>query len=163
MNSATALSTFMNPFLMWSRLAWKIGEMAVTSIPVIGDRTGRLVLGNLAADPRVQHAFDSMGREKGEAAWAAGRAVGLRMLLLNQQFAAMTFNHVLATSAALMSIAASRSPGESAFRQTRLVHDTLTRSVAATSKLSHSTADLAHRALKPVHARVRKNVRRLTK
>ncbi len=47
MNSSQALNLFMNPFLMWSRLAWKTGEMAIASPQVVGHRTSRLAL----ADP----------------------------------------------------------------------------------------------------------------
>jgi hypothetical protein len=153
----------MDPFLTWSRFAWKFGEMAVASAAVIGDRAGRLGLAGSVPGARERREIAVMGREKGEAAWAAAQAVGLRMLILNQQFAALAFNHMLSTSAALMAIAASRSPAESVMRQSRLVRDTMTRSAIATSRLFGSTARLAQRALKPVHARVSGNVRRLAR
>jgi hypothetical protein len=38
----------MNPFLMWSRLAWKTGEMAIASAQVIGHRTSRPALSGAA-------------------------------------------------------------------------------------------------------------------
>jgi hypothetical protein len=63
----------------------------------------------------------------------------------------------------LKSIAARRTAAESVDRQSKLVRDTMTRSVVAASKLSDSTAHLARRALKPVHTRVSGNVRRFGK
>jgi hypothetical protein len=81
--------------------------------------------------------------------------------MLNQQFAALAFKQMLSASAALMSIAASRTAAESVGRQSKLARDTMTSSVVAVSKLSDSTAQLARRALKPVHTRVSGNVRRL--
>ncbi|HEX7455020.1 MAG TPA: hypothetical protein VF296_03170 [Gallionella sp.] len=73
------------------------------------------------------------------------------------------FKLMLSASVALMSIAASRTAAESVDRQSKLLRDTMTSSVVAASKLSGSTAELARRALKPVHTRVSGNVRRLGK
>ena len=161
MNSSEALNLFMNPFLMWSRLAWKTGELAIASAQVIGHRTKRIALAGSLPSARDQREFALMGQEKGAAAMESAQAVGVRMLMLNQQFAALAFKQVLSTSVALMSIAASRTAAESAGRQSKLVRDTMASSVVAASKLSGSTAQLARRALKPVHARVSGNVRRL--
>src|SRR5688572_3499216 len=47
-NSRRTLNSFMNPFLLWSRLAWKTGEMAIASAPVVGHRTGRFLLAGVA-------------------------------------------------------------------------------------------------------------------
>jgi hypothetical protein len=63
----------------------------------------------------------------------------------------------------LKSLTASGAAAESVDRQSKLVRDTMTRSVVAASKRSGSTARLARRALKPVHTRVSGNVRRLGK
>jgi hypothetical protein len=153
----------MNPFLMWSQLGWKSGEMAIAAAQVIGHRTSRLALAGSLPSARDQREFALMGQEKGEAALESAQAVGVRMLMLNQQFAAFAFKQMLSASVALMSIAASRTAAESVDRQSKLVRDTMTRSVVAASKLSGSTAQLARRALKPVHTRVSGNVRRLGK
>jgi hypothetical protein len=159
--SSRALNLFIDPFLMWSRLAWKAGEMAIASAPVIGHRTGRLALASSVTTARDQREFALMGQEKGRAALESAQAAGVRMLMMNQQFAALAFKQMLSASAALLSIAASRTAAESVHRQSKLVRDTLNNSVAATSKLSSGAAQLARRALSPVHARVRGNVRRL--
>jgi hypothetical protein len=104
-----------------------------------------------------------MGQEKGEAALKSAQAVVVPMLMLNQQLAALAFKQMLSASVALMSIAASRTAAESVDRQSKLVRDTVNSSAVAASKLSGSTAQLARRALKPVHTRVSGNVRRLGK
>ena len=95
MNSSRALNLFMNPFLMWSQLAWKTGEMAIASAQVIGHRTGRLARAGPVPDARDQREFALMGREKGAAAMESAQAVGVRMLMLNQQFAALAFKQML--------------------------------------------------------------------
>jgi hypothetical protein len=151
----------MNPFLMWSRLAWKTGEMAIGSAQVIGHRTSRLALAGPVPSARDRREFALMSQEKGEAAMESAQAVGVRMLTLNQQFAVLAFKQTLSASAALMSIVASRTATESAGHQSKLVRDTMANSVVAASKFSGATAQFARRALKPVHARVSGNVRRL--
>lgn len=140
---------------------WKTGEMAIGSAQIIGQRTSRFALASSVPSARDQREFALMGQEKGEAAMESAQAVGIRMLTLNQQFAALAFKQMLSTSAALMSIAASRTAAESVDRQLKLVRDTMGSSVAAASKFSGSTAQLARCALKPVHTRVSGNVTRL--
>lgn len=161
MNSSQALSLFMNPFWAWSELAWKTSEMAIASAPVIGHRTSRFALAGSVSSVRDQRDFALMGQEKVEAVLESAQAVGVRLLMLNQEFAALAFKQMLSTSVALMSIATSRTAAESVERQSRLVRDSMTSSVVAASKLSGSAAQLARRALSPVHTRVRGNARRL--
>ena len=146
---------------MWSQLAWKVGEMAIASAQIIDHRTSRFALAGPVPSARDQREFALMGHEKGEAALESAQAVGVRMLMLNQQFATLAFKQMMSASAALLSLAASRTAAESVERQSKLVRDTMTGSVVAASKLSGSTARLAQRALKPVHSRVSGNVRRL--
>lgn len=163
MNSSRALNLFVNPLLMWGRLAWRTGEMAIASAQVIGHRTSRLAPVGAVPNARDQREFALMGLEKGEAALESAVAAGATMLMLNQQLATLAFKQMLSTSLALMSIAASRTTAESVDRQSKLARDTMTSSVVAASKLSGSTAQLARRALKPVHKRLSGNVRRLGK
>jgi hypothetical protein len=82
---------------------------------------------------------------------------------MSQQFATLAFKQMMATSATLMSIGASRTPAESAGRQLKLVRDTLTAPVVAAARLSAATTKVARSGLKPVHSRVKSNVRRLSK
>jgi hypothetical protein len=162
-NSSPALNLFMQPFLMWTRLAWKTGEMAIASAQVIGHRTSRLARTGSVPSARDQREFVLMGQEKGVAVLESAQAASMPMLMLNQQFAVLAFKQMLSASAALMSIATSRTAGESVGRQSKLVRDTMTHSVVAAAKLSSSTAKVARSALKPVHSRVSGNVRRLGK
>lgn len=163
MNAGQALNSFMNPLAMWSRLAWKAGEVAIASAQVIGHRTHRLANTGPAPSARDQREFSLMSQEKGQAALEMAQAMAMPMLVLSQQFATMILKQMLTASAAMISIGASRSAAESAERHSKLVRDTLNDTVAAASKLSGSTAQLARRALKPVHKRVRGNARRLGK
>lgn len=163
MHSDQILKLFVNPFLSWSRLAWKAGEMSIAAAQVVGRRTGRLALIGPAIGPGDRRELAMMGQEKGEAAIESAQAVGMRMLVLNQQFAALAFRHMVSTSSALLSLAASRTPAESAQRQAKFVRDTTANSVAMASKVSGAAAKLAGGALAPVHARVNRNARRLSK
>ena len=92
---------------------------------------------------------------------ASAQAVGVRMLMLNQQFVALAFKQMLSASVSLMSIAASRAAAESVERQSGLVRDRMTSSVVAASKLSDSTAQLARRAAAPI-CRVMRKARQRT-
>lgn len=163
MNAGQALNSFMNPLAMWSRLAWKAGEVAIASAQVIGHRTHRLARTGPVPSARDRREFAMMSQEKGQAALETAQAMAVPMLVLSQQFATMILKQMLTASAAMISIGASRSAAESVERQSKLVRDTMSNSVAATSRLSGSTAQLARRALKPVHKRVRVNLRRLGK
>ena len=146
---------------MWSRLAWDAGEIAISSAPVIYHRTRRLAVTGFAPNLRDRRELALMGREKVEAAFESALAVGVRMLILQQQLAAIAFDQMMSWSLASISIASSRTAATSFARQSMLVRDTLSGSVVAASKLSGSTAQLAQRALKPVHTRVSGNMRRL--
>ena len=161
MNVSQALNSFMNPLLMWHRLAWKTGEMAIASAQVIGRRTSRIALAGSAPSARDQREFAMMGQEKRAAALQAAQAAGTSMLMLNGHFAELAFKQTMSMAVAMMSLAASRTAAETARLQSKLLRDTTTRSVAAASKLSGAAAEVARRAMNPVHARVRSNVRRL--
>ena len=163
MNSSQSANLFVNPLLMWSRLVWRASEMAIASSQVIGHRMQRLSLAGPIPNARDQREFALMGREKGEAALESSQAVGVPLLVMTHQFASFAFKQMFDASTALLSIATSRTPAESVERQSKLVQDTLTSSVAAASKLSGSAAKVARIALKPVHARVKGNVTRLGK
>lgn len=163
MNSSRAVNLFVNPLLTWRQLAWKAGEMLVTSTQVIGHRTRRLALAGAVPSARDQSEFALMGQEKFQAMSDSAQVVGVRLLMLNQQFAALAFKQMMSMTGSLMSIAASRSAAQSVERQARLVRDTMNNSAVTASRFSGATAQLAQRALAPVHARVKGNVKRLGK
>ena len=161
MNSSRAVNLFVNPLLTWSQLAWKAGEMLMASTHVIGHRTRRLALAGAVPSARDQSEFALMGQEKFQAMSDSAQVVGVRLLMLNQQFAALAFKQMLSATGSLMSIAGSRTTAESVERQSKLVRDTLSGSVVSAAKLSGATAQLARRALAPVHTRIKGNARRL--
>ena len=163
MKASQALNLLMNPFLMWSRQAYKTGEMALAAVQVISHRSTRMTRVGVVPSARDQREFTLMSQEKAEAAMESAQAMGMPLLMLNQQFAALAFKQMLSGSLALMSIAASRTPEKFAARQSRFIGATLTDFAVAASKLSGSAARLARRALTPVHKRVSGNVRRLGK
>ena len=161
MNSAQAVGFFMDPFMLWSRLAWKTGEMAIASAQVIGHRVSRLTLASTVPSVRDRREFALMGGEKAEAALESAQAVWVRMLGMHQEFAALAMKQIFSTSVTLMSLAASRTPAESVARQAKVVRDAMTNSAVAVSTLSGAAARVARSAAKPVHTRISGNARRL--
>jgi hypothetical protein len=159
MNTTHTLNLLVNPLMMWNQLAWKTGEMALASAQVIAQRTSRLTGTTFGQRDQLELAL--MGREKGEAVLESAQAVWMRMLRMNQQFAVLALQQMLATSVGLMSLSSSRSVTESAVRQSKLVRDAMTNSGAATAKLSGAAADLVRTAAGPVHTRINRNVKRL--
>ena len=151
----------MDPLMVWSRLSWKTGEAAIASAQVIGHRVSRLALASAIPSMRDQREFSLMGGEKAEAALESAQAVWMRMLGMNQQFAALAMKQIFSTSITLMSLAASRTAAESVTRQSKLVRDAMTNSAVAASTLSGAAARVARIAARPVHARISANARRL--
>jgi hypothetical protein len=151
-----------NPFLAWTDLAWKIGEMSMASAQVIAHRTTRMAAAGPMPNARDRQEFSRMGQEKVEAATESARAIAAHLTTVNLKLRARAFRHMVTGTAALMSLATSRSVGQSITRQAKLA-GTLSRSAITASELSNSTARLARRGLKPIHARATANARRLGK
>ena len=135
----------------------------LASIQVISQRSDQLLSAGTSPALADRREFALMGQEKIAAAAESVQAMAVGWMGLNHQLGAIAFKQMLAGTAALMSLAVSRTPGQSMARQTKLVSDTLTHAVAATSQLSKSTARLAHRGLKPIHSRATRNAKRLRK
>jgi hypothetical protein len=163
MNAITLYTLSVNPFRIWSDFAWKTGEMMLASVQVIGHRSNRMRSAGSSPSAADQREFALMGQEKVAAAAESAQAMSLGWMRFNQQFATMAFRQMSAGTAAIISLAASRTPGQSVARQTKLVRDTMTHSAAATSQLSKSAARLAQRGLKPIHSRATGNAKRLGK
>ena len=152
-----------NPFLSWTLLASKMGQMMLASAQVIGHRTKRMAMSATAPNARDQREFTLMGQEKVMAAAESAQAMTLSMLMLGQEIHALAFKHMLTGAWASLSLASSRTPAQSAARQAKLVRDTLANSAVATSQLSTSAARLAHKGLKLIHSRATGNAKRLAK
>ncbi len=151
-----------NPFLAWTDLAWKVGEMSMASAQVIAHRTTRMALAGPNPDARDQREFTRMGQEKIDAATESAQAMGLQLLNMNLRFGAQVFRHMVTGGAAMMSLATSRDAGQFVTRQAKLAQ-AAAQSAATAAQLSHSTIRLAAHGLKPIHARATANARRLGK
>lgn len=73
------------PFVLWTDLALRTGEMLAASAQVIGHRTGRMVRAGPSPNARDRKEFTRMGLEKvaaaNESAWAMGRQLGQANLM----------------------------------------------------------------------------------
>lgn len=163
MKTASVYMSPFEPFRLWSAVAWKVGELMLASVQVIGYRSGQLVSG--AGSPGSANARELalMGQEKVSAAIESGRAVALDYVTLGQQLGAIASRQMLANMTAFMSLAGSRSVGETMTRQSRITSKAVQDSAIAASLLSRSGARIAQKSLKPVHSRATANARRLGK
>ena len=102
------------------------------------------------------------GQEKIEAGAQSAQAMATHMMAMGQPWSALAFRHYLRSSAALMSLARSRTPGQLIARQAALAR-ALGQSAVSMADVSKSVTRLAHRGLKPIHAKATANARRLGK
>ena len=150
------------PLVLWSDLATKALEMMLASAQVIGYRTGRMAQAGPAPNARDRREFALMRQEKIEAGAHSAQAMAARMMTMSQPWGALAFRHLLQNSAALMSLASSRTPSQFMARQAALAR-ALGQSASSVAHVSGSAAKLAHRGLKPIHARATANAKRLGK
>lgn len=73
------------PFLLWTDLALRTGEMLAASAQVITHRTGRMAAAGPSPNARDRKEFTRMGLEKVEAANLSAMAMGRQ--LMNAQLA----------------------------------------------------------------------------
>lgn len=151
-----------NPFLAWIDLAWKIGEMSMASAQVIAHRTARMAAAGPTPNARDRREFARMGQEKFDAAAESAHAIAAQLAQMNVKLGERALRNMVTGTAALLSLASSRSVGQSILRQARLARS-LSGSAGTATDLSAATIRLARRGLKPVHARATANARRLGK
>lgn len=154
--------SFTNPFLLWTHVAWKTGEMMLASAQVIHHRTGRMAAAGAKPSARDRREFALMGQEKLEAGAESASAMVKQMMKMNPLLGARAFEHMMAGAAAVMSLAASRTAGQALARHAKLVR-AMTQSAATATQLSGAAGRLAQRGLKPIHSRATANARRLGK
>jgi hypothetical protein len=152
--------SFTHPFLLWSRLAWKTGEMMLASAQVIQHRTGRMAAAGAMPSARDRREFALMGHEKIEAGVESASAMAAQMMAMNPLLGPRAFKHMMTGAAAMMSLAVSRTPGQAMARQAKLVR-TMTQFAGTTAQLSGAAARLAQHGLKPIHSRATSNAKRL--
>ena len=150
------------PFMLWSDLATKTLEMMLASAQVIGHRAGRMALAGPAPNARDRREFALMGQEKIEAGAQSAQAMAAHLMTMSQPWGALAFRHVLRSSAAFMSLASSRTPSQLIARQAALAR-ALGQSAVSMADVSKSATKLAHRGLKPIHAKATANAKRLAK
>lgn len=155
-------NVFGNPLLAWTDLAWTIGEMWIASAHVVAHRTARLAAAGPIPNALDRQEFTRMGQEKIEAATESARAMAAHLTTMNLKFGVRAFRQMMTGTAAIMALAASRSVGESITRHAK-VAESLSRSAVMASEYTNSTAMLAGRGLKPIHARATANARRFGK
>jgi hypothetical protein len=155
-------AVYVSPFLIWTDLALKCGEMMLASAQVIGHRTARFAAASIEPGARDRRELALMGQEKAAAAIESAQAMAAYMMSMNPFLGARAARQMLATAAAMMSLAGSRTAAQGFARQARLVR-TLRRSGDTLSQISRASAQLAQRGMAPVHARATANAKRLRK
>ena len=150
------------PLVLWSDLATKTLETMLASAQVIGYRTGRMALAGVAPSARDRREFALMGQEKIEAGAQSAQAMAAHLMSMSQPWGALAFPHLLRTSAAFVSLASSRTPSQLIARQAALAR-ALGQSAVSMADVSKSATKLAHRGLKPIHAKATANAKRLAK
>ena len=150
------------PLMLWTSLAMKTLEMTLASAQVIGHRTGRMALAGAAPSARDRREFALMGQEKMEAGAQSARAMATQMMSIGPLSGALAARQMLRNSAALMSLVSSRTPSQLIARQAALAR-ALGQSANTVAKVSGGTARIAHRGLKPIHAKATANAKRLGK
>jgi len=154
--------SYVSPFMLWSDLAMKTLEMMLASAQVIGHRTGRMAWSGPAPNARDRREFALMGREKIEAGAQSAQAMVAHMMTLGQPWGALALRHVLQNSAAFMSLASSQTPTQLIARQAALARR-VAQSAVSMADVARDATKLAHRGLKPIHAKATANARRLGK
>ena len=150
------------PLMLWSNLAMKMLEMMLASAQVVGHRTGRMALAGPAPSARDRREFTLMGQEKIEAGAQSAQAMAAQMMSISPPWATLAARQMLRNSAALMSLASSRTPSQLIARQAALAR-ALGQSASSMAHVSGSAARIAHRGLKPIHAKATANAKRLGK
>lgn len=156
------LTSLANPFLLWTDLAVKTGEMMLASAQVISHRTSRMSRAGPTPNARDRREFALMGHEKIEASVESAQAIAMQLIKVNPLLGAHAARQMLTSATALVSLGASRTVGEAITRQAAVIR-AITQAAGTASRLSGSAARVAQRGLKPIHARARANARRLAR
>jgi hypothetical protein len=162
-NPFFALTTSLNPFMLWVGFAVKMGEMMLASAQVIGHRTNRMANAGVVPSLRDQREFTLMGQEKIEAVVESAQAVASRMMGLNQQIGTLALRQMMAGATGMMALATTRNPAQSSKLQAKLMQETVSNSSNAASQLANTVVHVADQGLKPIHTRATANAKRLAK
>lgn len=149
-----------DPLLQWTALANQASEMMLASAQVISHRTGRMAAAGPAPSADDLDEFSLMTQEKFEAAAESSWSVAAHCLHLNQQLWTQLLTQMQVSMTAMMSAAASSDVAESMNHHATLIA-AMSPSADAHAQFSNAAADLARRALEPLHARATANAVRL--
>ena len=152
--------SWVTPFVLWNDVAIKAAEMMLASAQVIGHRTRRMALAGPEPSTSDRREFALMAREKVEAGGKSAQAMAAHVVTMYQPWGIQAFRDTLRCTAAFMSLANSRTPGQLSARQTAFAR-ALGQSAVGMAGVSKSAARLAHRGLKPIHAKATANAKRL--
>jgi hypothetical protein len=154
---------YANPFLLWTNIALKSGEMMWASAQVISHRTSRILQAHPNYSVKDRREIALMGQEKIEAGYESAIAMSGGLVKMTFELGMLAFRQWFAAATALTSMTMSRTAGQYSGHQVKLLREHATRSAVAATKLSSSVAQIAHHGLKPIHSRATKNARRLGK
>jgi len=163
MKNAPFPALMLEPFRLWSAVAWKFGELMLASAQVIGYRSELMRSVGDPVDPHNVRELALMGQEKMAAGAESTQAMALDSMMLGQKLGLMAFGQMMTNMASLMSLSASRSANQTMARQSAYAHKTLRNSASATALISRSTARIAQKGMKPIHSRATANASRLGK
>lgn len=134
--------------------------MMTASAFVIGKRVARLYAAGAMPSERDQREFARMGQEKLEAAASSWQAMTRKLLATSPQLALQANRQLVAASAAMTALAASRSPQQALEHQARAA-GAIGEMAWSGSRLPDAAASIVQAGLEPIHAAATANARRL--
>jgi hypothetical protein len=152
--------SYLAPFVLWNSLATKTAEMMLASAHVIGHRVPRMARAGAAPSARDQREFALMGWEKLDAGARSLQAMGSCLLNGNRLAWNEAAHNMLRSTSAFMMLLNSQTPAQLLTRQLALAH-ALGNSMTGFAKVTNNATRLAHRGLKPIHAKATANAKRL--
>lgn len=162
MKPSRRTSSYFSPFLLWNDLARKTADMMLASGQVIGHRTRRMASAGPSPSERDRREFALMSQEKIEASAQSTQAMATHLLTTGQRAGARAMQGMVRSTAAMMSLANSRTPGQLFARQAALAR-ALSQSALSLAEVSKNATTLAQRGLKPIHAKATANAKRLAR
>ena len=150
------------PGLPWADLARQWGETMLASAEVVVRRTAWMTGPHARPSVRDRRELAVMGPEKVAAAMAAANAVTAQWTTTNARLVLLAWQRLAAASAAMSSLAGSRTPAQAWSRGPAALR-ALDAAATAQRRLSDATATLGARGLAPVRKRAAANARRLRK
>jgi hypothetical protein len=149
-----------DPLLQWTNLAVKTAEMMMASAQVISHRTIQIGGAGLSPSERDQAEFALMGQEKLDAATESAQAMASHLARMNGRLWTQASAQVLSGANAMLSMATNPGVDQSVEHHATWVR-ALSESAVNASQFAASAARLAHRGLKPIHAKATANAKRL--